>query len=174
MTLVTKPADVPLSPSDLRRARIHEAGHAVVSEEVGFLVRTVHFDPAAGHGEVRCDWFPDWVRTDASRARRARIDVGLAGSLAEALAYRGSQMRWSPKDVADVQMLMQREGLDPEEWLAHANERARDLLPTLDRRWSAVLAIAKALRKGNLSGDEVRSIIAGAEQSASGKRHGAR
>jgi len=138
---------------------IHEAGHAVMCELVGFPVIEAELvqDGHIQNGRVAAEWLPArWAEDPEGRAY-ARFAVDLAGMVAAELATgkpRFERSRLSKADQAAVEVYLGPGDDLPEQTVAQVFEMLRE-------RWPAVLEIADRLRvTGKLTGDQVRAILA--------------
>lgn len=148
--------------SDLRRACIHESGHAVVALRLGAKVLKLRLLVAAGMTPGGgCTWIPCDGKSD-------RMTVAVAGHVAERILqlktdHRCDDWALSSQDERDVRSLLPYGFRDLDEVGDFLDVQAGRIKAAkiLEEQWDEVSAVAAALLdKIELSGDEVAEIVA--------------
>jgi len=144
---------------------VHEAGHAVIGEKVGFAVADVDIENAR-----RCCARPDWqidgppggVSSETGDEVVSDALFALAGGKAEIRDPDGKGVaEFTAKDDEYFESL--RPGYDRLEPVPEWRKRMHAAAVTLvDKHWDKIEAVARALyesKSGRLTGGQVRQII---------------
>jgi len=129
---------------------VHEAGHAVLNEHLGYAVQSVEIKGENG------------VTTAApSQDNAHRIVIAYAGVVASRRVIDEVATReWASHDFWEIHHIFDGMAMRPEEWHSLNQTHEATCEGIIDQRWEQVEAIASALAiKRCLLGEEVRAII---------------
>lgn len=129
---------------------VHEAGHAVLNEHLGYKVQSV---------EVKGD---NGITTAApSQDNAHRIVIAYAGVVASRRVIdEAAASKWASHDFCEILHIFDRMEIGAEERRSLSQTHEATCEGIIEQRWKHVEAIANALAiKSSLPGEEVRAII---------------
>jgi len=140
--------------AELRAVSYHEAGHCVTALTIGCPVHAIAIAPCCGEqrlGELTVTFSKNKVRA----ATEATM-VTLAGSIAQLKACPGS-LRGEDVDLEIAYDAATYLASNPQSFIELMRFRTNKLI---ERRWRSVEVIAAALlRRGNLTGQEIETLV---------------